>query len=135
MLDGIDKHRNLHVIVSILLFFSSFGFAVLSFLVISDLLLWEGVKETVARFLIALSWILTFPIWFLTFLFAMSVLDAMGIKDLRSVARHRLSGLTLSPDELCELRDALAYREWKHRYIFESVVTDLAEGKAGRGSE
>lgn len=126
ILDGLEGHRNLNTATSILLFFSSSGFAVLSFFFISDLVLWEGVKETVAQLLIALSWILIFPIWILAFLFAMSLLDTMGIKDVRAVANHRLSALMLSPRELHELRDLLAHRERKHGHIFESVVTDLA---------
>ncbi len=135
ILGSLDEHRNLNVLASIFVFFSSSGFAVLAFFVISDLILWEGVKEEVARGLIALSWILIIPIWILTFLFVRSMLEKMGFEDLRSVARQHLSGLTLSLDELHELCCLLADREWKHGRIFESVITELANGKTRAGSD
>ena len=132
ILGSVDQRRNLNRMAYILVFFASSCFAVLAFFIISDLLLWEGVKETVARLLIAISWILIIPIWILTFLLVISMLDSMGI---RSVARQRLSGLTLSLDELHELRDLLVDREWKHGRIFKSVITDLAKKQTRAGSD
>ena len=122
ILGSVDVRRNLSPIAYIFVFLASFCFAVLSFFIISDLILWEGVKETVARSLIALSWILIIPIWILTFLSVLSMLDRIGI---RSVAKRRLSDLMLSLGDLNELRDRLVDREWKYSRIFERVITDL----------
>jgi hypothetical protein len=135
MLDSIDKHCNLHVSASILVFFSSFGFGILSFFVIYNLIIFDGITEFVALMLISISFVLIIPIWVLSFLFTMTMLDTMGIKDLRSITRHRLSGLTLSFDELRELREHLMDREWKHGRIFENVITDLANGRMRAGSD
>ena len=128
----VDGRRNLGRAASIGVFFASAGIAVLAFFIISDLLLWPGVKETVARTLIVISWILIIPIWLLTFLFLMLILDRIGI---RSDARQRLSGLTLSLDELHELRDRLTDRQWKHGRIFKRVIADLAKEKTKAGSD
>ena len=132
ILGRMDERRNLSRMAFIFVFLASFCFAVFSFFVISDLILWEGVKETVARTIIALSWILIIPIWILTFLLVLSMLDRMGI---RTAARQRLSGLTLSLDELHELRDRLADRAWKHGRIFQRVITDLTTEKTRARSD
>jgi hypothetical protein len=132
ILGSVDGRRNLNSLAYIFVFLFSSSFAVLPFFIISDLILLEGVKETVARSLIALSWVLIIPIWILTFLFVLSMLDRMGI---RSAARRRLSGLTLSLDELHQLRDHLVNREWKHGRIFERVLTDLTKEKTRAGSD
>jgi len=125
-LEALDRRRNLSVAAAIFLFFAASGVAVLSFFIISDLLLWAGVDELVARFLIALAWIAIFPVWILAFLAAMWLLDAVGIADMRAVAMHRLSALALGPGELDELHRAVANRQWQHGRIYERVIADLA---------
>ncbi len=135
MLDSIDKHRNLHVIAVILVFYFSFGIGILSFFIINNLLIFEGISRFLALGLVSISFVLIFPIWVLSFLFTTIMLDTMGIKDLRSITRYRLSDLTLSLDELHELRHHLVDREWKHGRIFENVITDLANGRTRAGSD
>ncbi len=132
VLGRVDGRRNLNRTAIIFVFLFSFCFAVLAFFIISDLLLWQGIEETLARSLIAVSWVLIIPIWVLTFLFVMLILDKLGI---RSVARRRLSGLTLDLDELHELRTHLAGRQWRHGRTFERVIADLAKQKARAGSD
>ena len=85
----------------------------------------------VAAALIAISWVLIFPIWALAFLVIMSVLYAAGIRDLRAVARSSLSGLDLSRAQLRDLQDAVASRTWRHGRLFKSIVADLTRERMG----
>jgi hypothetical protein len=134
-LEELDRRRNLSVAAAILLFFGSAGVAVVFFFIVSDLLLWDGMDELVARLLIAISWISIFPVWIVAFLAAMWLLDAMGVRDMRAVANHRLSELALGLDELHELRNAVANRDWKHGHIFEGVINDLNSETARAGGD
>lgn len=127
VLEDLEKYRNLHPSVAVLLFFVSAGISVLAFFLMNDSVLWVGIDEQVALLLVAMSWVLIFPIWVLSFLVIMLVLDALRIKDVRTIARRRLSKLTLSQDELHELHDILASRNWRHGHIFTSVIGDLTE--------
>ena len=128
ILEDIDKHRNLNTSVAVISFIFSAGFGVLAFLfLINEPVLWEGVSKQVALLLVAISWILIIPIWLLTFLLIISVLDVMGIEDVRSVVRYRLSSLKLSHEQLHELQNILASRIWRHGHIFKSVIADLAK--------
>lgn len=131
LLEGIDSYRNLHVSVAIIFFIISAGSGVRTFFLLSDLSLWGEVSEYVALMITSICFVLIFPVWILTFFFFMFLLDVMGIKDLRTAARSRLSNLTLSLDELNELRDVLASREWRHGHIFKSVVADMTNAELG----
>ncbi len=127
ILEDTDKYRNLHTSVAVISFFVSAGFGVLAFFLINDSVLSVGVTKQVAILLVSISWVLIFPIWALIFLFIMSVLGVMGIKDVRSVVRYSLSNLTLSQDQLHELHNILASRNWRHGRIFKSVIADLTK--------
>ena len=129
ILEDVDRNQNLHPAVAIISFVVSIGFSVRAFFFISELVLWEGINEFVALMMVSMSWVLIFPILIFTFLLILTVLRKMGIRDLRSLARYRLSNLALSLDELHELRDALASREWRHGHIFKDVVADLTDGE------
>lgn len=125
ILEHVDNYRNLHTSVAVLSFFVSAGFGVLTFFLIVNSTLWEGINVQAAPLFVSISWVLIFPVLMLFFLFIMSVLDMMGVKDVRSVIRYRLSTLRLSQEQLRELESALASRHWRHGPIFESVVADL----------
>ena len=125
ILEDVDKYRNLHTSVAVLCFFVSAGFGVLAFFLIMNSTLLEGIHVQAAPLFVSISWVLIFPILMLVFLFIMSVLDKMGVKDVRSVLRDRLSTLRLSQEQLHELENILASRHWRHGPIFESVLADL----------
>ena len=127
ILEDIDKYRNLHPSVAVISFFVSAGFGVLAFFLINESVLWVGINEQVALLLVSISWVLIFPIWVLIFLFIMSVLDLMGIRDVRAVVKYGLSNLTLSRERLHELHNILASRKWRHSRIFKSVIADLTK--------
>jgi hypothetical protein len=131
VLEGIDRERNLPNSVAIICFVISAIIGIRAFFLMSDLSLWGEVSEFVALMIASISWVLIFPIWILIFAFIMVLFNAMGLRYLRSVARNRLTKLTLTHDELNRLRDALGSRNWKHGKIIESVVADLATEKAG----
>ena len=57
----------------------------------------------------------------------MSLSEAMGFKDVRTMASNRLSNLMLNPGELRELREIVISKTWKHDRILKSVLTDLTE--------
>lgn len=127
ILEDIDKYRNLHTGVAIIFFFVSAGFGVLTFFLINESALWAGSNKQAAMLVVSVSWVLIFPIWALIFLFIMSVLDLMGIRDVRAVVKYGLSNLTLSRERLHELYDILASRKWRHSRIFKSVIADLTK--------
>jgi hypothetical protein len=129
ILEDMEKYRNLHSSVAVVSFFVSAGFGVLAFFLITESALWAGVAKPVALLIVAVSWVLIFPIWALIFLFIMSGLGAMGIRDVGSAVRYSLSNLTLSQDRLHELHRILASRNWRHGRIFKSVIADLTEEK------
>ncbi|MCP4319125.1 MAG: hypothetical protein GY789_24825 [Hyphomicrobiales bacterium] len=130
ILEDVDRYRNLSTGVAIVSFFVSAGCGVVAFFIILDSALWAGVTEQGALFLVAISWVLIFPIWVLMFLFIRSVLDVLGIKDVRSVFRDRLKNLTLSREQVRELHDIVASRPWRHGPVFESVIADLTSERS-----
>jgi len=85
------------------------------------------VNEFVATLLVSMAWVALLVIWILAFLLIMFALDAMQIKDVRAVARNRLSNLELDLEQLHELREFPASRDRKHGGIFRSVVADLSK--------
>lgn len=123
--EDLDRYRHLRRSVAIVIFLVSAGFGVHAFFLISESVLWVGVDEQVAYLLVSLSLILIFPIMAVIFLVFMSALDAMGVRDLRAAVRYRLSKLSLSQDQLLELRDVLASRHWRHGRMFNSIIADL----------
>ena len=131
-LEDMDNHRNLHRGVAILCFFAAAGIGFGVFSLLLDLASMVVVSELVTSLIIAISLIMIFPVWFLAFAFILSVLDAMEIRDVRSVAENRLSNSGLGAEELRELGDILASRVWRHGRIFRNVVADLTEGQLRR---
>jgi hypothetical protein len=123
--EDLDRYRNLRRGVAIVVFLVSAGCGVRAFFLLNESVLWAGIHEQLAYLLVCLAWVLLFPIMALVFLLIMSVLDAMGIKDLRAAVRYRLSNLSLSQDQLLELRDVLASRPWRHGRMFRKIISDL----------
>ena len=132
VLEDMEKYRNLHRGVAILCFFAAAGIGFGVFSLLLDLASMVVVSELVTSLIIAISWIMIFPVWVLAFAFILAVFDAMEIRDVRSVAESRLSNSDLGADELRELGDILASRKWTHGRIFRSVVADLTEGHPRR---
>ena len=127
ILQDIDRYRNLHTGVAIIFFFVSAGFGVLAFFLINESALWGGLNKQAAMLVVSVSWVLIFPIWALIFLFIMSALDVMGIRDVRAVVKYGLSNLTLSREQLHRLHNILASQNWRHGRIFKSVIADLTK--------
>ena len=125
VLEDMDQFGDLNRGLAIISFIFSGGVGVYAFFLMVDLATWLNVDEFMSLMLISAGWIVLFVAWVLTFLLIVSLFEAMGVRDLRSVAKKSLSDLTLSLDELRELRDVVATRSWKHGYIFERVVDNL----------
>jgi len=126
-LEDADRYRDLHRGVAVTAFCLSAGFAVYAFFLIGRLGIWVGADEHAAFLRVSMSWVLIFPIWVLAFSVVMSALHAMGIRDLRAAVRSRLANLAFGPDQLRELRAALASRRWRHGPAFKAVIDDLAK--------
>ena len=129
-LEEIDGYGNLNRGLAIFSFVFSGCVGVFAFLRMVDLSTWLYVREFMSVMLISIGWIVLFVVWVLTFLLIVVLFEAMGIRDLRSVAGSSLSRLTLSRDELRELRDALTTRNWKHGHIFERAVDRLTRERS-----
>ena len=127
ILEDMDRYRNLHTGVAVVSFFVSAALGVLAFFLMTESALWVGINKQVAMLVVSVSWVLIFPIWALIFLFIMSALGAVGIKDVRAVVRSRLSALALSQDQLRELQGLLASRTWRHGRVFKSAIADLTK--------
>jgi len=125
--EELSRHRNLNSSVAIFFFVVSGGLSIRAFFLIIDLPVWGTVGGDVAAGMVSLSWGLIFPIWILTFLGIMSALHALGIDDLRAVARSYLSKLRLGTRDLRKLRDLLAARNLRHGRLFLSAITDLTK--------
>jgi len=123
--EELNRHRNLNSCVAIFFFVVSGGSGLRAFFFLIDLSLWGDVGGDVAAGMVSLSWGLIFPIWILTFLGIMSVLHALGVDDLRAVARTYLSKLRLGSRELRELGNILASRNLRHGHLFMSAITDI----------
>jgi len=125
--EEIDKLKHLHSGIAIICFLVSAGVGVKAFFLMIDFMAWLRVSEFVASVLVSMAWVALIVIWIFAFLLMLSVLDAMGVRDLRSVARNRLSNLDLGLEQLHELREVVGSRNWKHDGIFRSVVADLSK--------
>ncbi len=126
-LEDTNKYRNLHSGVVVIVFLISAGVGIYSFFIAIDLLVWLGFSGVDSSAPASVAWIVLLVVWVLTFLTIMSILNATGIKDVRSVTSCYLSTLTLGLDELNELSDVVASRNWKHGSIVTSIVTELTE--------
>ncbi len=133
--DEIDHYRNLHRSVAIALFIVSAGIGVLGFFLINDLALWDGISEFVATGLVTISWVLIFPIWILAHLILMSVLSAMGIRDISANVKNCLSKLALSQGESQELVQKLDFLKWQHGKIFKKTFADFIEQNSETSSD
>jgi len=129
-LEEIDGYGNLNHGLAISCFVISGSAGVYAFFRMVDLAAWLNVSEFMSLTLISAGWIVLFLVWVLAFLLIVMLCEALGIQDLRSVAGNSLSPLTLSHDELRELRGLLATRTWKHGSIFERVVDKLARERS-----
>jgi hypothetical protein len=125
--EEIDKLKHLHSSIAIICFFVSAGVGVGALFLMIDFVAGLEVSEFVRSGLVSMVWVALIVIWILAFLLILVVLDAMGIKDLRSVARNRLSNLDLGLEQLHELREVVASRNWKHDGVFQSVLADLGK--------
>lgn len=126
-LHEMDRYNNWYEILSIFSFFISAWIGVRAFFIMSDLIIGDGMSDRGALLATSLSWMMLFLVWIVVFLGILFLLNAVGVKDLRSIARDRLSALILSLDELLELRNILTSRNWKNGPVFRSVVAGLAE--------
>lgn len=127
-IEEIDRQPSRHVSVVIALFAMAAACGVYTFFGLLDWLAWDGISERGALMVMSIAWVLLFPVWILAFLGFMSALDASGFKDLRGLARTRLTSLALSRDELLQLDRAMASRQWQHRRIFMAALRDLRGG-------
>ena len=131
VLEDLDRCWNLPRSVAIVSFFAAAATGVLAFFGFNNLVLSAGIDTHAALLLVAFAWCLIFTVWVVVFLLIMTVLGAIGIRDLRSVARSGLADLGLRRDQLQALRRSLASRSWRHRAIFDLAVRDLLEGRPG----
>jgi len=129
-LEEIDGYGNLNHGLAISCFVISGSAGVYAFFRMVDLAAWLNVSEFMSLTLISAGWIVLFMVWVLTFLLIVMLFEVLGIRDLRSGARHALSSLPLSLEDLRELREVLATRGWKHGYIFEPVVDKLTRERS-----
>lgn len=128
--EELDCHRNLHSAVAIFLFVASAGVGIRAFFMMSDIAAWLELGEFEMLAMISLSWLIIFVVWILAFLLILTLLETMGVRDLRSVTKNRLSSMALERDALLELQKLMAGQNWKHETIFRSVISDLTENKA-----
>ena len=124
LLEELDRCRELPAIIAIAAFFLSAATGVLAFFLILESALWAGMSLTDATLLVSISWVMIFPIWVLTFFAILSLLDLMGIKNLRAALWAGLSDSISDRNQLRTLQRALAGRCWRHGSLFRSVVAD-----------
>ena len=128
LLDEIDHHRHLHRGAAIAAFFVAAMVGVWGFFVLHDLPLWGEVSEFVAAAIVAISWIMIFPIWIFSFMLIMWALGQMGLEDLQAMARRRLLRLGLAEDDLGALRRRVDAAHFRHANQFKSAIRDLIAG-------
>ena len=127
VLKDIDNYKNLHRSAAVFVFVASAAIGVLSLFLTLDLTKWLDLDIAEPWMQISIPYFLSFLVWILSFFLIMTALDRFGVKDLGSVARERLSSLNLSPEELDELHHDVEANGFKHKSIFENVITDVRE--------
>ncbi|MCP4318538.1 MAG: hypothetical protein GY789_21645 [Hyphomicrobiales bacterium] len=123
--EEIDGYRNLHDAIPVFLFLASGVFATRSFFWLIDFTTWLGFYKLGPVLPSLVSFVLLFVVWVLTFLAFMSLLEWMKFRNIRTFANNRLSNLTLTADEVCELKHFVKSKTWKHDYILKDVVATL----------
>ncbi|MDH3690853.1 MAG: hypothetical protein OEU36_15505 [Gammaproteobacteria bacterium] len=127
VLKDTDNYKNLHKGTAVLVFVASATLGVFAFFLTLDLTKWLELDVIEPWMQISIPYALSFVVWIFAFFSILSALYLMGVRDLGSVARDRLSSLNLSLDELDQLRRDVEVKEFKHKNIFEGVITDLAK--------
>ncbi|WP_428641578.1 hypothetical protein [Roseibium sp.] len=121
----IDRYKNLHDAVPILLFLTTGALAARSFFWLIDLMTWLGIGKLDALLPTSLSFVLLFVVWVLAFLGFMSLLDWMKFGNIRTLANNRLSNLALTTEEIHALKNVLKSKTWKHDHILKDVAAHL----------
>ena len=121
----IDNYRNLNKGAAVLVFVASATLGVFAFFLTLDLTKWLELDVVEPWMQISIPYTLTFVVWIFAFFSILSALYTKGVRNLGSVARDRLSNLNLSLDELGQLRRDVEVKEFKHKNVFEGVITDL----------
>jgi hypothetical protein len=126
VLKDIDSYTNLHKGIVVLAFMASATMGISAFFLTLDFTKWLDIDVVEPWMQISIPYALTFIVWIFAFFSIQSILYMMGGRDLDAVARDRLSSLNLNLDELDQLRRDLEVNEFKHKTIFEGVISDLA---------
>jgi hypothetical protein len=127
-LEDIDSRHNLYASLLVLSFLVSCAMGIWAFFILSDISLWgDDIGEFAARAITALSWVMIFPIWIVSFTGFVVILGRLGVTDIGSEARSRLTAMALSRDDLVALRDNPRSHTWRHRRIFRTVISELLD--------
>lgn len=132
ILHNIDRHGGLDKAIEGVLFFGSAALSVYVLLWSVDLpaqLEYRDIDPLGSAFV---AWIMLFVVWIFTFLAVLWLLDAMGIRDVRRLARARRSKLTLNSAELGALGKVVESRKKKHGRLYKTVLIDLAYDNRNR---
>lgn len=133
IIERLDAQRNLSTGAVAFFFVLSAGAGVYAFFLLLDAVLWQGINDFVASLVVAVSWVLIFPVWLMTFVGILSLLHSRGITDLKAEARTRLSDLALEPGDLRKIQHVLGSHALRHERLFRTVVAELlADERAGR---
>ena len=125
VIDDADGYRDLHVSIVIVIFVASAALSVCSSFYIIEFLIWLGLGRIDPTIPVFLSYISLFVVWLLVFLAALSILDALKIRNIEAMTHAGLSRLTLSRRELQRLGDAIARGRWRHRRALLSAISRL----------
>lgn len=124
-IEDIDRYKNLHGAIPILLFLVSGALAARSYFWLIDLTTWLGLGRVDPIFPASMSFILLFVVWMLAFLAAMSLLQWMNFRDIRTSAKSRLSHLDLTAEEARVLESMVKSRSWKHERELRDATAGL----------
>ncbi len=125
VLKDIDGYKNLHKGASVLLFVVSGMMGVFAFFLTLDIIKWLEFDVVELWMQLSIPYALTFLVWIFSFFLIQSTVYSMGFRDLNSVAKARLLSLNLSLNELEQLHRDIEGKEFKHKSIFEGVISDL----------
>ena len=108
-----------------LVFVASAAIGVLTFFFTLDLTKWFGMEVEEPWMQISIPYVLTFVAWIVAYFLIQSVLQKLGVRDLSTLSKRRLSGLNLSLTELDQLRRDISENELKHKKVFKAVISDM----------
>lgn len=125
-LRNLDQHRNLHAAVPIALLPLAALVALVVFFRLVDLFLFLGLSNIAEVMPALFAFLFSLAAFIVAYVLFLVILDYLGFRDIRGLARTALAAFEFSPHDLASLQDRVRATRWNHGELFDRLLTELS---------